>query len=462
MNQERSAGDDGKRQGLSLRLPLFTGDKFVGQMTAVALVVVPSLLLATCSVPTGIATITRPELEIEWWASIAFLVVGGVIALGSFDSIRSARRQRPTDVLVSERGLTIQAGEADALEIPFDSIDAEASTLRRSTREKLSLATDLVIVSGDQELVVATGEETDSFLAILGLLRAQAGLPPRSHEEWEKELSETGVYLGAAKAPQAEAKAEPDDTPEQEVEIMTCSSCSAVLAPREAATVQCDHCGHQTAVPEPLRARFRELARREELDTKIKRRLGRLLSQPPARRASLITGGLLAIPCAAWIASFVVLNLMIFDPALTLGDAGAYASTLVVALLVPFLLGIAMHAAADLYAVGRRTVRLVALDFGAAPPATPNTPYRCRSCAAPLASDGDDLLVSCGYCTSVNVLGLAAPRVATWRRRAQAAELKAALEAYRRERSFRRTGIFVFTLPALAAAWYAICNPPAI
>lgn len=388
-----------------LRVPLLTGDGFALGVAWATCLVMPS---ATC------ALAAVPLYATGHWIAATLLLLAGLFFTGAFwQPAKSAWVERPSDLVLDDGGFRVAGGVGRGLRAAWSEITRVELVSPRAGLAEAPAELFVTTRPGGRRLVSRTFEERESLAAIRDLLRAGAD---------------------GAGEPRAIG----------EVAVVRCAGCGAPASPVDAASTRCASCGAAVAVPEALRARMREVATRAAVSARAARLLARVVRHPPSGAARMGVLAFGALSALAWPVALAAFSVALFRDEL-FGRHLLY-------VLFPAGASLAASIASSIVVVSRRTVRVVALDFAAAPPRASGDPPACRVCGAPLAGHGPEaLLVACAYCGAVNVLGLEVPRSFEPDARKEAG-LEETLLARDAERLFRAVGFVVFGVPALVVS----------
>lgn len=423
-----------------LRIPLLSGDGFAEALF------LTSLWFAAAA----IALASLPLLITGHWILAIVCLLVGLFFVGAWWVFPGqALAQRPADLCVDRSGLRVVGGATHGLQLAWDQIDAERSGLgndREPGMERLLVAT-----RDGGEVMLARGDERQSFIAVIDLLRAAAGLEPLPANSQRraagdgKRRRKRGKKAREAATEAGEAAPEPEPVT---VDVIACPGCGAPVVPADAASVACHRCGRDVALPELLRTRLREASHRAALAAANTRRLRRLLAQPSSAWTSAFVTVFAGFPLLLWLFAWLGFSILLWR--------GSLDGPRMLGLVAPpLLLGIALPIFAGLYTCRRRTVRLLTLDFAAAPPAHAGDPPRCRVCGAPLACAPGALLAGCAYCGARNIIAVTLPRSRA-RDQQQASSIEDAIGGFEAELIFRGLGFLLFGVPGIWLAWAAV------
>lgn len=409
----------------------------------------------------AIALASLPLLVTGHWILAILALLVGLFFVGAWWPFPwQALAQRPADLCFDRAGLRVVGGARHGVQLAWDQIDAERSGLGDDPDPGMERL--LVATRDGGEVLLARGDERQSFIAVIDLLRAAAGLAPlptnsqrraardgkrrlKRGKRSRREATNAAADPGEAATHAGQAASEPVVVT---VDVLACPGCGAPVVPADAASVACHRCGRDVALPGLLRTRLREASQRAGLAAANTRRLRRLLAQPSSAWASVIVTAFAGFPLLLWFFAWLGFSILLWRGSLD----GARMVGLVAP---PVLLGIALPIFAGLYTCRRRTVRLLTLDFAAAPPANTGDPPRCRVCGAPLACAPGALLAGCAYCGARNIIAVTLPRSPT-RDQAQATSIEDAIGSFEAELIFRGLGFLLFGVPGIWLAWTAV------
>jgi len=409
------------RADRSLRLPLQIGTSSLLSLARGSLFAVPGIILFSVAV---VIILWLPDMGDA--SGYIFLVIGtpGFVTCGfAWKHLKRARAERPSDLLVTRDGFSIDGGPHH--------------------RRKLAWA-DIVRVQIEQG--PKSKDDDDSDLRLIRVDHMERGyegslvLASAERAGEQQSLRELAATIEAATKPDTGAK-----PTAKAANLLTCSGCSAALVPADAATLKCPYCEHDVAVPDELRAQLRDAL---AVQSRPDKAISKLLVQPGATLVGtlfVITAGFMLV---AWPVAIVLMGL-------------EYARGTLTFVHVLFLIGFVASSILGFYGVirtrlvDRRALRLVAIEFAAVEPAKAGEPYRCQRCLAPLPALADAKIVArCVYCSADNVLGIHLGREASIARE-ESQSLERALALRKHERRVWRA----FTIVAvglLVASWFSL------
>ena len=412
------------RADRSLRLPLQIGTSSLLSLVRGSLFAVPGIILLSVALA---IMLWLPDMgDAGGYVLLVVATPGFVTTMFAWKHLKRARRERPSDLLVTQAGFSVDGGPNHGrkvawTDILFVKLERGAASDERATDES-----DLRIITITYR--IPNNEEADLVLASA----------ERAGEQ--QSLEELAATIEAATKPDTGAK-----PTAKAANLLTCPSCSAALVPSDAATIKCPYCEHEVAVPDELRTQLRDaLAVQGRPDKAI----AKLLVQP---RATLL-GALFVVTAVFMLVAWpVAITLMIFEAA---KDTLTFVHVL-------FLIGFVASSVLGFYGVirtrlvDRQALRLVAVEFAAVEPAKAGEPYRCQRCLAPLPALGDAKIVArCIYCSADNVLGIHLGREASIARE-ESQSLERALATRKHERRIWRAFTIV-ALGLLVASWYSL------
>ena len=379
--------------------------------------------------------------------------LGGIFAMAfASEAADGAKRDRPSDVLLSARGLQVEESAGPGRSLSWAEVDAGACDIleaepRRAVRFLLLswltlrkvpalVARERVAVArlrlplragGDVLLAEAEGDERASLEALRDSIRS--------------------AFSPAAEVTQAALSPE----------ILRCAQCGAPQVPVDQDAAPCPFCRHSVAMPEALRVKQRAVSALHADDAASARLVKRLLAQPGARSAGRVLWlGRKLMVLAQPGALIYLICLVYHQTADRPSSEGPYAmraipnndtlffydiAVLALVVLMAFCL---VWLALSAYFANRKALRVLAEGFGAVPPPQPGAPSTCRQCGAPLSEAANEVIVRCVYCRAQNVLGID-PRPAAARQRHERRSLQSAA----RQRRWARLRL-VLTLPLCA------------
>jgi hypothetical protein len=372
---------------------------------------------------------------------LAIAAAGGVLVGFAYIHFRRLLAERPSDVLLDEKGLRVEGGIRDGLVLAWADIDRGRCRIatteeERVTTWRLILNLPLIAVSlfgGDDatvglqqkvrvhrlfvardgepnEMLVAEADVEVEHLSLATLLRTIRS------SRWHPRSAPMPTPSPAAPAQTAQSpkrggkrkrSKHEDRTVERTVDrtsdrpaAIVCATCGAVVAPSADESATCRSCSATVRIPDDVRRRVEAASALDSARRSGMTRIERLLATQPSARFARANMWAAAIPIAvAWpLAGALVLH-NVHLGMITPGRIAALA-------LLPLLLMMG----AFLLARGRLTDRFalhaVIIGFGAREPPRPGEPYRCRSCGASLPEATTTPVVHCVYCDKSNVLGL--------------------------------------------------------
>jgi hypothetical protein len=418
--------DEPLRADRPLRLPLQIGTSALYSLARGSAFAVPGIILFAFGAAVLWEIADALSGDAGGYIVVALLGPGFVTCGFAYKHLRRARRERPSDLVITPQGATIRGGPHDRFEIAWAAIDQ----VRIDTPPKPGKGSSDADDSDLRVLVVRVkGKE-------LQLASAERPAEQQSLRELQATL------IAASSAPVDHAK---EVAPANRVDQLACAECGAALAPVDAAETKCPYCDHITPVADAIRQQVRDSA---ALASRPDAQIAKLLDQP---RAGSVGAMYLVAALFMLVAWPLAVFMMVFEAA----------SHTLTPVRGSFLIGFVLACIAGFYAlirtrlVDRQALRLVAVDFAALEPAKPGEPYRCQRCVAPLPdAPPSRSVVRCVYCRTDNVLGLFIGRRASAARE-ESASLADALAIRRRERR-RWRGVSVVALGLLGVAWWAL------
>jgi TPR repeat protein len=356
------------------RLPLQIGIQSLYSLAVASATLVPAAiaLLSTLFILIVAGGIIIFLLFSQGWV-IALAIIGleGMLFFRGIAHLKLAMRTRPADALFDETGLAIVGGRLHGRSIAWK----DCADVRE---EKVGgddvVASRAVIERKDGSKLVVAEASDESELASL------------------RALCES-----------VRARVHPDKLPplppEERPDLLRCPSCSAPAAPIDADHTTCGFCAAEVPIAASLREKLRatdEVLKSSKVTAPL---LAKLLAQPNARQAmllSLIAG----IPIAAtWIVAVVFSVLLYRHHALRFVNIALLSATALITIVACYYL-------LRFWFVNRMALGVITLSFGAFPPAKEGAPWTCRSCSGPLPPARDGLLARCTWCGSDNVQGI--------------------------------------------------------
>jgi len=409
------------RADRSLRLPLQVGTSALLSLARGSALAVPGIILLTIAIA---IILWLPDLgDLSGYLFAIIATPGAAISLFAYKHLKRAHRERPSDLLVTPEAFSINGG-------PYHGLRVTWPDLIRVAVEKQLMPTDKNDTDDSDQCSMTIYLDNDRHIRLASAERAGE----------QQSLRELGETLEAAAHPEVEAKSEAPA-----VNVFTCASCSAAIAPANAATVECPYCKATVPVPDDVRAQIRDA---DALQHKPDAAIGKLLDQPGATLVGAMYVVASAFMLVAWPIAIVLIFLELSAGTLTWSHVGELIG-FVAACIVGF------YALIRTRLVDRQALRLLAVEFAAIEPAKPGEPYRCQRCLAPLPDAGDNrVIVRCLYCSTDNVLGLHLGRQAKVVRE-ENQSLEAALQ--RRKTEHRRwRGVTLVALGLLVLSWFAL------
>ncbi len=406
-----------------LRIPLQIGTSALSSLVWTAMWFVPGSLLV------GIPLTVLIALGITDIGDAAgYIFFPGLFCCGmAWKYLLRARSQRPSDLVLTPGGFEIRGGPNAGRRLAWTELTKvalETPTKKAAKEEDDSDLKQLCIYRGPNagdriELAAADRpSEQRSFVELARTLEAGRGALPEYQQRTAAEADATALVV--------------------------CPACAAAVSPADAETVVCPYCQATVPVGAEVRQKLRDAA---DFARRPDAAVSKLLEQPGAGFLTgvLSVGALFML--TAWPAAFVLATLNYFAHAFTLAGA-LYLALFVVACVVGFF-GLIRGRLVD-----RQALRLVALDFGAIPPTSAGKPYLCRRCLAPLPPRDEQVLMTCVYCRSDNILGIDLHRDANVARE----ETQSLAIALKRRTSERRRwrGVSLVGVGLLVLAGYSL------
>lgn len=407
-----------------LRVPLQIGTSALSSLVLTAAFFAPGsvLVVGALTVLSYFGIDDRGEVG-------SYLLLPGFFVCGlAWKHLLRVRSERPSDLLLTADGFEVRGGPSSGRRIKWTEVAKVTIEQPKKKDQKSEDDSDL------RQLLVCRRDSKTSERILL----AAADRPSE-----QRSLTELARMLEAGRGARPEY-ANRIAAKEDAIALLLCPACGAAVAPADAATVACAYCQATVTVRDEVRTRLRnaaDVARRPDAA------VAKLLDQPGAGFLSSIFAVATLFVLGAWPAAVALATLNYMEHAFTIKGA-AYLLLFVVAGVLGCF-GLLRGRLVD-----RQALRLVALDFGAIPPAGPDKSYLCRQCLAPLQARSEQVLVSCVYCQAENVLGIDLRRDAKVARK----EASSLADALRRRASERRRwrGVSLAGIALLALAAYSL------
>jgi uncharacterized Zn finger protein (UPF0148 family) len=282
------------------------------------------------------------------------------------------RKQRASDIVLDVGGVTILCGPHAGQRLGWKELAQHPPVVHaRTDSDEVRLA-----LAGSIELITSEPDELTSSKNLAQTLTTLA----RGHQAAQQGARQHG----------------------DSVAIPHCANCGAPVAPSEAESVNCSHCGVEAKIPERLQREVGHLRRLVEARTLTTRALSVLSRWPRAHRVNLVLGVAVIPLTLGWpVSASITSEFFQYRDVFSWRDVGVmFMSTAVLTLgLVFWLAGQVVH---------RQAFGLVVAAFHAVK--TSEDGLVCRNCGAPLAVRPDTPLVVCAFCRCDNVvLGLELP-----------------------------------------------------
>ena len=404
-----------------LRIPLQIGTSALSSLVWTAMWFIPGSLLVGIPLTVLIAIGATDIGDAAGYIFFPGLFCSGM----AWKYLLRARRQRPSDLLLTPGGFEIHGGPNAGRRLVW----AELTKVSLETPKKKDAKEDddsdlkqlCVYRAGNERIELAAADrpsEQRSFVELARTIEAGRGALPEYQQRTAVEADATA--------------------------LLVCPSCAAAVSPTDAETVVCPFCQATVPVTTEVRQKLRDAA---DFARRPDAAVSKLLEQPGAGFVSAILGVGAVFMLTAWPAAFVLATLNYLARAFTFIGAG-YLALFVVASVVGFF-GLIRGRLVD-----RQALRLVALDFGAIPPTAAGKPYLCRRCLAPLPPRTDQVLMTCVYCRSDNILGIDLHRDANVARE-ESESLATALKRRNKERR-RWRGVSLAGVGLLVLAGYSL------
>lgn len=417
----RFAYHPGMRADRSLRLPLQIGTSSLLSLARGSLFAVPGIILFSVAV---VIIIWLGDLGDASGYIFLVLATPGMVTCGfAWKHLKRARAERPSDLLVTRDGFSIDGGPLHRRRVRW--VDITKVELEQGPKTKDDDDSDLRLVK-----VTYTYREDQHTLVLASAERAGE----------QQSLRDLAATIEAATKPDTAAK-----PTAKAANLLTCPGCSAALVPVDVAAIKCPYCEHEVAIPDELRTQLRDAL---AVQSRPDKAIAKLLVQPGATLVGTLFVITAVFMMVAWPVAIVLMGL-------------EYARGTLTFVHVLFLIGFVASSILGFYGVirtrlvDRQALRLVAIEFAAVEPAKAGEPYRCQRCLAPLPALADAKIVArCVYCSADNVLGLHLGREASIARE-ETQSLDRALAVRTHERRLWRA-VTIVALGLLVASWFSL------
>ncbi|HUS31277.1 MAG TPA: tetratricopeptide repeat protein [Kofleriaceae bacterium] len=359
------------------RLPLQIGIQSLYSLAFASATLVPAAvaLLATLFILVikGGGIILLLLFSQGWVIAVGIIGIEVMLLVRGILHLRFALRTRPADAVFDDRGLHVEGGRLHGRSIAWSDCKAVREEKVGPADDEIGGSRAVIDRKQGEPLIVAEAEDESELASLRALCDS---VRARLH-------------------PEALPLLPPEDRPD----LLRCPSCAAAAAPIDADHTTCAYCSAQVPIPKALREKLRateEVLASSKVSAPL---LAKLLKQPSARYATLLSI-VAGIPIAAmWILAVVF--------AVALYRHHGLRAINVVLLSVSALVTIAgCYYLLRFWFVNRMALSVITLSFGAFPPAKEGAPWTCRSCNAPLPPARSGLLARCAFCGSDNVQGI--------------------------------------------------------
>jgi hypothetical protein len=391
----------------SVRLPLVVGTSALWSIFTALLAMTPLLFVVGTASDAWTAYRDGGKLPTR----------DGVIANGVFalfvlaivgGELWRAWRRRAADVVIDDRGLSIDGGPLHGRSFAWTEIDRGSARVDTSYESPLLYAFKLW--GKKQREVHTLSLRVRGQHVVLG--RVDRKVEHASLDDLALTLRSTRLGL-SADAP----------TPSY-AGPLHCSGCGAPLVPTAGPTCTCRFCGTVTAQSAELRQRIgaaEELARAR---TRATSTVAKLVGQPGARRINTMLLAALVLGALGYPTSVLAIAYQL--------EEGSLRFSLVNDLLmVPWAVAAVVAVFARARLVDRLALPLLTVGFGAR--RGPRGVLVCRECGGPLPDVTRRALVRCVFCGADNVLGVDLTKEVT-AAHAEARGLEVVLARRRRDR----------------------------
>jgi len=346
------------------------------------------------------------------WNAGFFLVAGvllaiaGVGVLWAMACVEEAWTERPSDLLFTPEGVTVEGGPHNGWFVPWSELDREGTRIQNNFLELRTV--------GGQERILARARfstEQQSLAALVQTLK--------------------------------ESRYDADPKPAEGARTFACHQCGAPLRPDDADEVECAYCSTVCAVPEELRERIRAARTVRTVHDPLEAKVRALLRQPGARRARIrlsIAGG--AIVAVTLLGTALQIYQHIHTGALTFSSVWS-----IWLFPLAFAGGVFLLLRASL--VDRFALGLLTLGNGAR--RGPGGTLLCHQCGAALPDAENKVIVHCVFCEADSVTGIDLRDLA-WRETGEAVSIERVLQTRRTSRALYGVGGLVLAVPLFAKA----------
>ena len=295
-------------------------------------------------------------------------------------------KQRPSDIVIDDAGLSIEQGALKGKRIAWSSFDRERCLIEIDPTRYVQKKVNGQIVSREECALLVVGTHEGEKIVLAESL-------DREEKVSLSELRES--ILGAYDARGAATPPAPSIAGSS---ILQCSSCGAPVPPDDAGEVRCQRCGSPVPIPNEVREKIRVASRLVDDKAKLETAVRKLLEQPSARRPAAVLSILTFVLFAAPVASIALFFLQ------GRNGSAAWLATKIVLISIPVIF--ALNFFVRLFIGDRQALRALTLGMSARNSVVPGDPPTCRQCAGSLGVRPDHILAICLFCRTENLLGL--------------------------------------------------------
>lgn len=343
------------------RLPLQLGTGALTRLIMGAVLYVPALVSVIITI------YVLAELGIDGEIGGYLCVPAFTFAFFTWRQLDGAWRLRPSDLELDAKGVIVRRGAYDGRAFEWKQLKSTTVAPPDTKGEGEGAYSRLIVWVANASHTVALGESTDERAAI----------------------DDISATLAAHIAPREQA----DETGH---EVLRCTSCNGVLIPSTEVGVKCTWCGAPQVMPEAIRTR---VANSQTIANRPTRTIERVLSQPRIEVFTFIYFAGALFMMAAWP---IAIGVVVWNHDHVASLAACIGFLLLFVVATAFGFGAIVRGVL----VDRQTMRLLAVNFSAAPGEKAGDPPRCRSCLAPLPVADENALAVCVFCGAPNVRGL--------------------------------------------------------
>ncbi len=328
---------------------------------------------------------------------LAIGAVGGLLVVYAVSHIRSAFRNRASDVLLFKDALVVDGGRLHGERMPWGELTEPYAELEDTTARRITMGSIFMVVLS----ILARSSSFGGATSAVQVWRLHV------HRKGEKKLIaetdrpiERDSMAAAASSVVAVVSGQRyvAEAPAVASKVLTCKSCGGPCVPDDAAFVKCPYCGAQVELPPDIRGQAAAVKNQAENRGKTAEIIAQLRNQPRAARANVWLAALSGLMFGAWPIGWGLIA------ARVLADGFQWTDSF--CLLLPFAAVLAGFFLARARLADRGALQLLTLGFGALAPRREGEPSRCRRCQAPLPAAGLGGVAQCRYCSAENIVGL--------------------------------------------------------